>query len=358
MLADLFFLHQERKVQTVKDLAKPWLQLPLLVHRTSSPDPSAASIPHANRSLSPVIRDSIAPSNHQAHSALTTLLLDDSPRKAELQPYNHVCIGEYSAERRAKDLEIFTKEWEAAQQAAEAESEENQDEYSAPRDDVEVKNNAAEDASVSKKRKRKDKKLKKRAALLETQKAMIPAGPYDETLLAVVGVLNAIKHQSNVAAWIRAGGLWGPVGVSGDAPTRKADIPSAAPSSHPIEDKQRVEASLNSSYGRSSLYDDPQYSADTQMPGAKKHKRKHLRDVTDANDSHDKAGNDAVVVAAVASQSSPHPIEPTADVLVDTEISPSPTMWFEHPATISFWSNRGREALQELRIPVEHGIER
>jgi hypothetical protein len=32
---------------------------------------------------------------------------------------------------------------------------------------------------------------------------------YDETLLAVIGVLEAMKDESNVAGWIRAGGLQG-----------------------------------------------------------------------------------------------------------------------------------------------------
>lgn len=37
-----------------------------------------------------------------------------------------------------------------------------------------------------------------------------PDGPgYDETLLGVIGILEAVKHESNVAGWIRAGGLWG-----------------------------------------------------------------------------------------------------------------------------------------------------
>ena len=32
---------------------------------------------------------------------------------------------------------------------------------------------------------------------------------FDCTLLAVVGVLDAVKQESNVAAWVRQGGLWG-----------------------------------------------------------------------------------------------------------------------------------------------------
>ena len=46
------------------------------------------------------------------HSAQTTLLLDDSPLKAQLQSYNHVCIREYGAELRARDLGVRAREGE------------------------------------------------------------------------------------------------------------------------------------------------------------------------------------------------------------------------------------------------------
>jgi hypothetical protein len=46
-------------------------------------------------------------------------------------------------------------------------------------------------------------------AIIETE-PVVGEG-YDETLLAVIGVLDEIRQQSNVAGWIRAGGLWGPV---------------------------------------------------------------------------------------------------------------------------------------------------
>jgi hypothetical protein len=37
-------------------------------------------------------------------------------------------------------------------------------------------------------------------------------GAYDETLLAVIGILDQIRLESNIAGWIRAGGLWKGVG--------------------------------------------------------------------------------------------------------------------------------------------------
>ncbi|KAG6850375.1 hypothetical protein H0H93_014329, partial [Arthromyces matolae] len=66
-----------RKVQTTKDLSKAWSKLPL------------------------------------SHSARTTLLLDDSPLKAILQPYNHLCIREYTGALRQNDLQSYQREAQA-----------------------------------------------------------------------------------------------------------------------------------------------------------------------------------------------------------------------------------------------------
>ncbi|KAF7968176.1 hypothetical protein HWV62_31684 [Athelia sp. TMB] len=178
-----------RKSQTTKDLAKPWAQIP-----TGTVHP---------------------------HSALTTLLLDDSPLKAQLQPYNHVCIHEYDSTLRGADLETLANERR-------------------------VQNPTEEDG---KKRKRKAKKaqearMRKQGEgecgsgssvssiddiapnldseaipVLQTQSK----GKYDETLLAVIGVLDNIRGQSNVAGWIRAGGLWGP---NSSPPTQRVGSPS------------------------------------------------------------------------------------------------------------------------------------
>ena len=60
---------KEKKAQTLKDLRKPWAHLSEL-----------------------------------SHSALTTLLLDDSPRKVRLQPFNHLCVPEYSMKAKANDI--------------------------------------------------------------------------------------------------------------------------------------------------------------------------------------------------------------------------------------------------------------
>ncbi|OBZ72868.1 hypothetical protein A0H81_07089 [Grifola frondosa] len=84
----------------------------LKVQRTPPSSPPRPSDSHIGA------EDGLTP---QAHSALTTLLLDDSSHKAELQPYNHVCVGEYSGALRMKDLQSFQQEseWRVAQHALE-----------------------------------------------------------------------------------------------------------------------------------------------------------------------------------------------------------------------------------------------
>jgi hypothetical protein len=77
---------QSRKVQTLKDLNIPWSNCSLLL------TPGAESHPTSR------------------HNAMSTLLMDDSPRKAELQPYNHLCVKEYSNVIRNRDLVSLQEE--------------------------------------------------------------------------------------------------------------------------------------------------------------------------------------------------------------------------------------------------------
>lgn len=44
------------------------------------------------------------PDSPPSHSAGTTLLIDDSAKKAFLQPYNHICVPEYTGDLRNRDL--------------------------------------------------------------------------------------------------------------------------------------------------------------------------------------------------------------------------------------------------------------
>ncbi|KAH6903985.1 phosphoprotein phosphatase, partial [Coprinopsis sp. MPI-PUGE-AT-0042] len=142
-----------QKTQTTKDLEKPWQAL--------------------------------------GHSAKSTFLLDDSPKKAHLQPWNHLCIREYLLREQKERAEIASDSVTPPEPAGKEGDEEG------------------------KARRRKEKKEKKRAekfaALTEQDLHPVDSNgrplEYDQTLLAVIGVLDAIKEEDNVAGWTRSGGL-------------------------------------------------------------------------------------------------------------------------------------------------------
>lgn len=371
-------------MQTIKDLAKPWSLLsPKSTNILSSPYNSIASTPRASPEPSSPSRpsdDSIRPVidiSPQAHSALTTLLLDDSPRKAELQPFNHVCIGEYTGEKRVKDLENLQNEqdWAAALDARK-----QADAYIADSEAVDAaatatvspttttagsgsEQAAAADAGVaqgepSKKRKRKEKKLQKRAALLEqvANGGNQPEVTYDETLLAVIGVLGEIKSQANVAAWIRAGGLWGSHGCpasTSDGGKSEVIATTATLSTslkRTLDDGEAEDAAAAES-------DDSTLSVDKPKTGKRKSKRARVRGptpvlVADVEGAGDvvAVGNDEVTAVPVSSLPEPETV---------AEAEPEEQkMWFEHADVFAYWAARGRKMLEELDIPVEHGIER
>ncbi|KAI5981509.1 hypothetical protein EDC04DRAFT_2916490 [Pisolithus marmoratus] len=240
-----------QKSVTAKDLSKPWKSLPL-------DDTESSSI---------------------RHSALTTLLLDDSPHKAMLQPYNHVCIPEYDSSRRKLDLDSL-------QLGLTTES----------RSQIEYRRHGAlENEQV--------------AGQAHTE-------PVDATLLAVVGILDEIKRQTNVAGWIRAGGLWGRGNIS-----HATTSPSAASS-------------------RLSNQEQPTESAKRRK---KKKRRLELagREQATVVDGDDTTGNDAYTTSEL--------------VTPDKELVPS-SLWFQDPPTVAYWVARGRRALHELGIAVEHGV--
>ncbi|KAH9939622.1 uncharacterized protein BXZ73DRAFT_43390 [Epithele typhae] len=346
--------HYHRKVQTTKDLAKPWT---LLAPKTAK-DPSASpSTSIASTPPSSPVRCTLPPPpapstdvSPQAHSALTTLLLDDSPRKAELQPYNHVCIGEYSGSLRSKDVENLQKEqeWSAAVAAreeldafkahAQAQDSSAQPvtasaETSSPakaEGAAEVEADSPATAESSQKRKRKEKKLRKRADRLYGYAQGKPIVSYDETLLAVIGVLDAIKHQANVAAWIRAGGLWG---------TRP-----------PVSSASTTASSSAAMDGSSSLTKEEKATDEEDDAGARSDDSTLSVEKTAGKKRQRRRGPSAEVEAKA-----------TGDDALEEEIAngeEKTKMWFDDADVVAHWARRGRKALEALEIPVEHGIER
>lgn len=296
-----------RKSATLKDLTKPWAAIGL---ESNSEAPPASSPNHRprSRSLSPTppapsSQPLSSPTQRQQHSARTTLLLDDSPAKAALQPWNHICLQEYTPALRASDLAIFTHE----RVLVAAQKSDTSDEATPSTSETPAAITTETDADAASQsqhqKKKKEKKKKKLAAAAEAGNA---PGVFDNTLLAIIGVLDALKHESNVAGWIRAGGLWGPQGVR--PVTSEDDKGTSTPS---VADGQ----------------------SDTTPTGSEGQELV----VAEGNNA-----SDAVVSESVPKEPAPAPA----------------LMWFEHQPTVAYWVERGQRACEELGIQVEHGIER
>lgn len=137
--------------------------------------------------LASMVPESLNNAQPFAHSPQTTVLLDDSPLKARMQPWNHICLVDYASGLRNADLEV----WRSMQ------------------------------TLTATKKKRKRRKKHNNDALVEEEQPVVveidpqvtelsPAqspGKFDETMLAVIGILERIQHESNVGSWIRQGGL-------------------------------------------------------------------------------------------------------------------------------------------------------
>lgn len=244
-----------RKTQTTKDLEKPWAAL--------------------------------------GHSARTTFLLDDSPLKAHLQPWNHLCIREYVSELRQVDVKV--RDAEALRQRRE------QLETNAPEEEAEGEEALPRDRRKEKKRKQREERLASLSPA-ELQPVDSEGRPleYDQTLLAIIGVLDAIKHEDNVAGWMRSGGLYN----------------SSRRPSTPTHKKRRK----SNESDRSTDAEEPPVSPPPSSP----------------------------LVRSISGGE--HSLEESTAIPLDLYV------WFGDRETFQFWVDRGKRALEELDIQVQHGV--
>jgi len=170
-------------------------------------------------------------------------------------------------------------------------------------------------------------KKRKRKGKQETERETSGADPthvieYDETLLAIVGILNEVKFQSNVASWVKANGLWGP------HPPHNSD-PSTQKQFHKSnEDVATLSDSGSVGSGR--------------LGEGKKKRRDDVANIPEAT-VIDEPGGDSSLYA------------PTNENRGQENVSEAP-LWFDNPPTVQHWVNRGRKALGTLGIPIEHGL--
>jgi len=171
---------------------------------------------------------------------------------------------------------------------------------------------------TSKKRKRKGKREVERGA---SRAEPVPEIEYDETLLAVIGILDEVRHQSNVASWVKANGLWGP------HPPRSLVNPNIDVTTHDLLGNNRE--------GMTTLSDSG--SMDSGRRGKGKKKR---WDAAPMMEGSDDVGP---------------PYVPTTENR-DRSSTPEMPLWFGNPSTMRHWVGRGRGALEAAGIPIEHGL--
>lgn len=179
-------------------------------------------------------------------------------------------------------------------------------------------------ASTSKKRKRNGK----REAECEASRAELIHEPkYDETLLAIVGILSEVKHQSNVASWVKGNGLWGP-----HLPQNPADPNTDTPTDKSSYDDRGDVATLSDNG-----------SMESGRYGEGKKKRKDGATAFFEVGAIEGSEDGGLLLASTNEQ---------RDHLNTSEVP----LWFDNPSTMQHWVDQGRNALDALGIPIEHGL--
>ncbi|KAE9398455.1 hypothetical protein BT96DRAFT_30999 [Gymnopus androsaceus JB14] len=215
-------MQYKNKTQTTKNLAKPWDLLPLssfsgpakalsqawdsVAAEASNSDSSnvESKSGHTSTLASLIEQSHLTRNDLLTHSAQSTLLLDDSPLKARMQPYNHICVPEYERKLYARDLRIMEARSrvnppENNDLPAETDHQTDFDDAGAGIGKRKRYHSPTSPISLPRKRNKKG---------IAYGDAKILSKHHDHILLAVIGLLDALKNESNVAAWVKSEGLF------------------------------------------------------------------------------------------------------------------------------------------------------
>lgn len=138
-------------------------------------------------------------------SARNTLLLDDSSDKARLQPFNHLLVPEFDAER-ARAVKAHQRRKDGRNSRSVDREMEMEGKEKGKR---ERERGAARRAGRSGTQEPESEARPEPEQDQETAQGQEQEHEPDDVLLQAIGVLEHLRWQSNVAAWIRAGGLDG-----------------------------------------------------------------------------------------------------------------------------------------------------
>ncbi|KAG6887037.1 hypothetical protein C0992_001118 [Termitomyces sp. T32_za158] len=339
--------HTDRKTQTTKNLTKPWSELRITPSSSSSRSPSSD------------------PNTPQFHSARTTLLMDDSPLKAYLQPYNHLCVREYTGALRQVDIQCRQREQRLHQilnsQAAKLQA------------DTDTSSSVPEPhKSANKKRKRPKKKHAahepaEAAAEAEDDTSLgLGLGGYDPTLLAIVGVLEEIKWEGNVAGWVRSGGLAASCledlerrGGGGKEDDKEEDSEKGEEEE---EDKGEEEETKNPNIttdANANTLQDPKRRRVSNDPPCPFPPIPHTT-TSPSPPSSPSLTTATTTATATATATSTATTSTAAAAAAEAPTAPETLgdtgQWFEDEAVMRFWVRRGVEALEGLGVEVVSGV--
>jgi hypothetical protein len=228
--------------------------------------------------------------------------------------------------------------------------------------------------------------------------------PYDETLLAVIGVLDYIRQESNVAGWIRSRGLW--AGLERDAVRPEKGKARNGPEAEVQEagTEAELEPEVNNEMKLGEEDVEPETDRletsreDKKEKKTKGRHRKHRKkrrkmddgekdlysaEVTERERDDVEAQPDAVNTTttttsdttsnATTSITSPSTLTSaaptktittsfistttTGTISIDAPTgSQIHTAWFTDPANLAHWVSKGRQAIRRLGIKEEVGI--
>jgi len=338
------------KVLTIKDLSTPWAAL-----NAGSPEPLDNK---TQSDAASVTKPALSPSSSalQEHSALSTLLVDDSPEKCVLQPYNHLCVPEYDSTRMH---DSGLAKWRADTLASTS----GGSKESTPENcDSETQRKGSKTSRLGpKKAKVAERRAQREKLVLENDEVKM-----DDIMLALVGIFDTIKHETNVAAWVKNGGLW--AGLERPVVTREVtpEETMGDVSRETVEPTGNDAHTTGSSTTRDTsevqgptrllkiaLHLSPQESdshrntsARSSSPSARSPKSSH-RSLSSILASHRKSISPSPPASGAPDHGKDRPIAPAK--------SPLP-MWFDSPAVVQHWAVRGRSALEKLGIEVEDGV--
>lgn len=381
----LFYL--DRKVQTIKDLEKPWAAL---MPRRLRPDFRLQP-----KSSSPI---------WTGHSAATTLLLDDSPAKAVLQPHNQLCVPEYTRTRRNVDLSVLQLEHvvQQLQQQQQHPSSVSPQEDSPATTAATTSTNSHEHAVISPDTGTTEQQLQHPSVLDQkdpptTADATTDANAREHAVSSLDGIVvateqqqpSSVSHQEDSAATAVAT-------TSTNAHEHAVSSPDGTgtttelqqqPSVSHQEDSLATAAAKTTTNAHERAFSSPEGSGTSTEQEQLHNKRKRKKTKKKKDNTQALALQQQQLLAAISADgASPAVFDETLLAVIGilhaarlqssiagwlragALFSPPSSeradlmgvndkIWCHDPVLVHAWASRGREAMRELGLKVEHGIE-